>query len=110
MPHELGPQRGTKRSTKDTGEVEFVGFALTDCTVNIDQASAKYLRVVHGTALELAVHNQFGAEIGGFWLLSDQIAQLRRLPQYYSPNEAPFVEFAIEAYLAAQVRGVQALV
>jgi hypothetical protein len=110
MPHELGPQRGTKRGTKDTGEVEFVGFALTDCTVNIDQASAKYLRVVHGTALELAVHNQFGAEIGGFWLLSDQIAQLRRLPQYYSPNEAPFVEFAIEAYLAAQVRGVQALV
>ena len=51
------------------GDVEFVGFALSDCTVDIDAASAKYLRVVHGTALELAVHNQFGADIGGFWLL-----------------------------------------
>lgn len=85
-------------------DVEFVGFALGDCTVNLDAASSKYLRVVHGTALELAVHNQFGAEIGGFWLLSTQINQLRRLPEYYSPKEAPFVEFAIEAYLAAQLR------
>jgi hypothetical protein len=85
-------------------EVEFVGFALSDCTVDIDPASAKYLRVVHGTALELAVHNQFGAEFGGFWLLSPQILQLRRLSEYYSPDEAPLVEFAIEAYLAAQIR------
>ncbi len=30
--------------------------------------------------------------------------QLRRLPEYYSPDEAPLVEFAIEAYLAAQIR------
>jgi len=85
-------------------DVEFVGFALGDCTVNLDVASSKYLRVVHGTALELAVHNQFGAEIRGFWLLSTQINQLRRLPEYYSPDEAPLVEFAIEAYLAAQLR------
>ena len=85
-------------------EVEFLGFALGDCTVDLDAASAKYLRVVHGTALELAVHNQFGAEFGGFWLLSPQITQLRRLPEYYSPDEAPLVEFAIEAYLAAQIR------
>ena len=84
-------------------DVEFLGFALNDCTVDLDH-SAKYLRVVHGTALELAVHNQFGAEIGGFWLLSPQITQLRRLPEYYSPQEAPLVEFAIEAYLAAQIR------
>ena len=99
-----------KKAQELQNEVEFVGFALTDCTVNVDQAASKYLRVVHGTALELAVHNQFGADIGGFWLLSDQIAQLRRLPEYYSPDEARLVEFAIEAYLAAQVRGVQALV
>lgn len=85
-------------------DVEFLGFALSDCTVELNDASAKYLRVVHGTALELAVHNQFGAEIGGFWLLSSQINQLRRLPEYYSPDEAPLVEFAIEAYLAAQIR------
>jgi len=85
-------------------EVEFLGFALSDCTVNLDEATAKYLRVVHGTALELAVHNQFGAEIGGFWLLLPQINQLRRLAEYYSPAEAPLVEFAIEAYLAAQIR------
>ena len=86
------------------GEVEFLGFALGDCTVDLDQTSAKYLRVVHGTALELAFHNQFGAEFGGFWLLSPQITQLRRLSQYYAPEEAPLVEFAIEAYLAAQIR------
>jgi hypothetical protein len=95
---------------ENQSEVEFVGFALSDCTVSIDQASAKYLRVVHGTALELAVHNQFGADIGGFWLLSAQISQLRRLSEYYSPDEAPLIEFAIEAYLAAQIRGAQDLV
>lgn len=85
-------------------EVEFLGFSLGDCTVDLDPSAAKYLRVVHGTALELAVHNQFGAEFGGFWLLSPQITQLRRLPEYYSPDEAPLVGFAIEAYLAAQIR------
>ena len=88
-------------------EVEFLGFALNDCTVDLDPGSAKYLRLVHGTALELAVHNQFGADIGGFWLLSSHINQLRRLPEYYPPNEARFVEFAIEAYLAAQIREFQ---
>ena len=92
------------RKGMDDNEVEFLGFALGDCTVNLNEASARYLRVVHGTALELAVQNQFGAEIGGFWLLSPQINQLRRLPEYYSPDEARLVEFAIEAYLAAQIR------
>jgi hypothetical protein len=92
------------RREVNENDVEFLGFALNDCTVDLDHASAKYLRVVHGTALELAVHNQFGAEFGGFWLLPPQIGQLRRLPEYYSPEEAPLVEFAIEAYLAAQIR------
>ena len=91
-------------SSIPANEVEFLGFALGDCTLDLEPGSAKYLRVVHGTALELAVHNQFGAEFGGFWLLSPQITQLRRLPEYYSPDEAPLVEFAIEAYLAAQIR------
>ncbi|HEU4873546.1 MAG TPA: hypothetical protein VFT44_10635 [Pyrinomonadaceae bacterium] len=94
----------SRNGKKHESDVEFLGFALGDCTVDIDHASAKYLRVVHGTALELAVHNQFGAEIGGFWLLAPQISQLRRLPEYYSPDEAPLVEFAVEAYLAAQIR------
>ena len=93
-----------RKLTKAESDVEFLGFALGDCTVDLEPASAKYLRVVHGTALELAVHNQFGADIGGFWLLSPQIDQLRRLSEYYSPDEAPLVEFAIEAYLAAQIR------
>src|SRR5260370_13658423 len=84
-------------------EIEFLGFALSDCTVNINDAAAKYLRAVHRTALELAVQNQFGAEVGGFWLMTDQIAQLRKLPQYYSTSEAPLVRCAIEAYLAAQL-------
>ena len=92
------------KTVTDESDVEFLGFALGDCTVDIDHASAKYLRVVHSTALELAVNNQFGADIGGFWLLSPQISQLRRLPEYYSPDEAPLVEFAVEAYIAAQIR------
>ena len=91
-------------SSIPVNEVEFLGFALGDCTLDLDPSSAKYLRVVHGTALELAVHNQFGAEFGGFWLLSSQITQLRRLSEYYAPDEAPLVEFAIEAYIAAQIR------
>jgi hypothetical protein len=91
-------------SSLAVNEVEFVGFALGDCTLDLEPSAAKYLRVVHGTALELAIHNQFGAEFGGFWLLSPQITQLRRLPEYYSPEEAPQVEFVIEAYLAAQIR------
>ena len=91
--------------TAADSEVEFLGFALNECTVELDAGSAKYLRLVHGTALELAVHNQFGADIGGFWLLSSQIDQLRRLPEYYPPDEARLVEFVIEAYLAAQIRG-----
>jgi hypothetical protein len=84
-------------------EVEFVGFALNDCTVRVNNSAAKYMRVVHRIALELAVPNQFGAEVGGFWLLSDQIEQLRKLPLYYSKAEAPFVNAAVEAYLTAQV-------
>jgi hypothetical protein len=84
-------------------EVEFLGFALSNCTVNVSEAAAKYLRIVHRTALELAVQNQFGCDVGGFWLLTPQIEQLLKLPRYYSTKEAPLVRSAIEAYLAAQV-------
>ena len=85
-------------------DVAFLGFALSDCTVELDPQSAKYLRPVNRTALELATHNRFGSEIGGFWLLHDQIAQLRDLPAYYPANEAPFVARAVEAYLRAQLQ------
>jgi hypothetical protein len=85
-------------------DVAFLGFALSDCTVELDPQSAKYLRPVNRTALELATHNRFGSEIGGFWLMHDQIAQLRNLPAYYRSNEAPFVARAVEAYLQAQLR------
>ncbi len=84
-------------------EVSFLGFALSDCTVEVDRQAAKYLRAVHRTALELAVPNRFGIEVGGFWLLPEQLVQLRRLPECYSQLEAPFVARAIEAYLAAQL-------
>ena len=84
-------------------ELEFVAFALGDCIVDVEQKSAKYLRPVHRTALELAIHNRFGAEIGGFWLMPDQIDQLKKLPEYYPINEAPFVARAVEAYLGAQL-------
>jgi hypothetical protein len=87
----------------EQSEVEFLGFALSDCTVRLNNEAAKYLRVVHRTALELAVQNHFGVEVGGFWLMADQIEQLRKLPSYYSTDEAILVRNAIEAYLAAQV-------
>jgi len=83
--------------------LEFLGFALNDCTVKVDPNAAKYLRVVHRTALELAVQNQFGVQVGGFWLMADQIQQLRQLPFYYSGYEAQLVRDAIEAYLTAQM-------
>lgn len=82
---------------------ELIGFVLSDCVVELDQAAAKYLRAVHRTALELAVQNQFGAEIGGFWLMAEQVSQLRRLPEYYPVNESPLVARAVDAYLRAQL-------
>jgi hypothetical protein len=82
--------------------LEFVGFALSDCTVEVDPSAAKYLRVIHRTALELAIQNNFGADVGGYWLLADQVEQLRKLPNYYSPAEAKVVSRVVEAYLAAQ--------
>jgi hypothetical protein len=88
-------------------ELEFLGFALSNCTVETTAAAAKYLRAVHRTALELAVQNQFGADVGGFWLLRDQIAQLRKLPLYYSAEEATRVRAAIEDYLTAQIGAFQ---
>ena len=85
-------------------ETDFAGFALSDCEVQADPQTEKYLRRVIRTALELAVYNRFGAEVGGFWLMADQIAQLRKLPDYYSPTEAPLVARAVELYLQAQLR------
>jgi hypothetical protein len=90
--------------TRVESDVAFLGFALSDCTVELDTQSAKYLRPVNRTALELATHNQFGSEIGGFWLMRDQITKLRNLPAYYPSTEAPFVARAVEAFLRAQLR------
>ncbi|MDQ1728124.1 MAG: hypothetical protein QOD33_249 [Pyrinomonadaceae bacterium] len=83
-------------------DVLLCAFALTDCVVNLEASSAKYLRAVHRTALELAVPNLFGPHIGGFWLQPDQILQLRKLPDCYPANECDFVRRAVEAYLLAQ--------
>ena len=87
-------------------EIELVGFALGNCVVEVSPSLEKYLRIVHRTALELAVQNQFGAEVGGFWLMGDQIAQLRQLPEYYAGEEATNVGVAVEAYLSAQMKGI----
>lgn len=83
-------------------DVIFLGFALSDCVVEIDKDAARYLRAVHRTALELAIPNRFGIEVGGFWLMPEQLEQLRKLPECYSLVEASLVARAIEAYLAAQ--------
>ena len=89
---------------KNVSNVKLCAFALADCIVHIESQSAKYLRAVHRTALELAVPNLFGFEIGGFWLKPDQIDQLRKLPDCYPANEIDFVRRAVEAYLAAQTK------
>ncbi|MGH9873269.1 MAG: hypothetical protein ACRD9S_12510 [Pyrinomonadaceae bacterium] len=83
-------------------DLKLCAFALTDCVVHIETQAAKYLRAVHRTALELAVPNLFGVEIGGFWLKPDQVDQLRNLPDCYPANEISFVRQAVEAYLLAQ--------
>ena len=93
----------------NASDVMLCAFALTDCIVHIESQSAKYLRAVHRTALELAVPNLFGPEIGGFWLKPDQIMQLRRLPDCYPANESDFVRRAVEAYLLAQTEGIKCL-
>src|SRR5882762_10147524 len=83
-------------------DVIFLGFALSDCVVEIDRQAARYLRAVHRTALELAIPNRFGIEVGGFWLMPEQLAQLRKLPECYPANECALVARALEAYLLAQ--------
>ena len=92
----------------NVSDVKLCAFALTDCIVHIESQSAKYLRAVHRTALELAVPNLFGSEIGGFWLKPDQIDQLRKLPDCYPANEVDFVRRAVETYLLAQTKGLYA--
>ena len=91
----------------NASEVTLCAFALTDCIVHIESRSAKYLRAVHRTALELAVPNLFGSEIGGFWLKPEQIDQLRKLPDCYPANEIDFVRRAVEAYLLAQTEELE---
>jgi hypothetical protein len=93
----------------NVSNVKLCAFALTDCIVHIESQSAKYLRAVHRTALELAVPNLFGSELGGFWLKSDQIDQLRKLPDCYPANEVEFVRRAVDAYLQAQIDELELL-
>jgi hypothetical protein len=90
-------------------DVKLCAFALTDCIVHIESQSAKYLRAVHRTALELAIPNLFGVEIGGFWLKPAQVDQLRKLPDCYPATEISFVRCAVEAYLQAQIDELELL-
>ena len=92
----------------NASDVMLCAFALADCVVQVDSQIAKYLRAVHRTALELAVPNLFGLEIGGYWLTSAQINQLRKLPDFYPSNEINFVRRAVESYLLAQTEGLDA--
>ena len=92
----------TNQST--ASNVALCAFALSDCVVEIEAGSAKYLRAVHRTALELAVPNLFGLEIGGFWLTPDQLNELRKLPDCYPANEFALVSRAVDAYLLAQTK------
>lgn len=89
-------------SRPTSSDVTVCAFALTDCVVEIESHAAKYLRAVHRAALELAIPNLFGLEVGGFWMTPAQLEQLYKLPQCYPANEMPIVTVAVEAYLAAQ--------
>jgi len=86
----------------NSADVSLFAFALTDCVVEIETQSAKYLRAVHRTALELAVPNLFGPHIGGYWLTPTQLEQLRLLPECYPSSESRLVRHAVESYLSAQ--------
>jgi hypothetical protein len=88
-------------------DVSLCAFALTDCIVEIESRSARYLRAVHRTALELAVPNLFGPQIGGYWLTTVQLEQLRMLPECYPASESKFVRHAMESYLCAQTDELQ---
>ena len=90
--------------TSNASDVILCAFALSDCIVHVDSQIAKYLRAVHRTALELAVPNLFGLEIGGYWLTAAQIGQLRKLPDCYPANEINFVRRAVDSYLLAQTQ------
>jgi hypothetical protein len=72
--------------------------------VETDPQAARYLRAVHRTALELAVPNYFGAGVGGFWLMKEQIDHLQTLPEHYPANEAAAAARAVNAYLRAQLQ------
>jgi len=93
----------------NSSDVILCAFALSDCIVHVDSQIAKYLRAVHRTALELAVPNLFGLEIGGYWLTSAQIDQLRKLPDCYPANEINFVRRAVDSYLLAQTEGLSTM-
>ena len=103
------PNQETLELQSNISDVRLCAFALTDCVVYIESRSAKYLRAVHRTALELAVPNLFGEAIGGFWLKRDQVDQLRKLPDCYPANEISFARQAVEAYLLAQVEQIPGL-
>ena len=88
-------------------DVSLCAFALTDCLIEIESHSARYLRAVHRTALELAVPNLFGPHIGGYWLTPTQLEQLRMLPECYPASESKFVRHAVEGYLSAQTDALE---
>ena len=89
-------------SRPTASDVTVCAFALNDCVVEIESGAVKYLRAVHRSALELAVLNLFGLEIGGFWLTAVQLDQLRKLPECYPASEVSLVRRALDAYLLAQ--------
>jgi hypothetical protein len=95
--------RSTQSITKQSN-LCFVAFALGDCTVRTDPQAARYLRAVHRTALELAVPNYFGASVGGFWLMKEQIIRLQALPEHYPANETNAAARAVDAYLQAHLQ------
>lgn len=90
----------------NSSDLMLCAFALTDCVVHIESELAKYLRAVHRTALELALPNLFGLEIGGFWLAAAQINQLKKLPDCYPATEIALVMRAVDAYLLAQTESI----
>lgn len=92
------------KQLNDNYQFDFVGFAISDCVVTLDEPAARYLRAVHRAALEVAVQNLFGPDLGGYWLTFQQIEQLRTLAEHYPATESEFVRRAVEEYLKAQLQ------
>jgi hypothetical protein len=84
-------------------EVEFLGFALGDCTVDIDplrRSTCESCTVPRSSWRPQSIR----CGIRRLLVAVSSNHSITPSPRVLLTDEAPLVEFAIEAYLAAQIR------